>query len=373
MSAQLDLQKVGKDDNSNAQRTMATAPVSADFYTNLGPSGLKISRIIVGCMSFGKKYWADWVIEDKEKVFAIMKKCYDSGLRTFDTADTYSNGYSEILLREFMEKYKIKRDRIVILTKLFFPLDPDIPGFTAKTRSQFPAYEYINSQGCSRKHIMDAAKASNERLGTYADVIQIHRYDPTTPMEETMEALHDIIKLGYTRYIGASTMRAYEFVMLQSIAEKHGWTKFISMQNYYNLLYRQEEEEMMAYCKLTKVGVIPWSPNARGVLTRPLGAPSETNRIAGDAHRMKKLGLDELCEGDKEILKRVEELAKKHGVSMAVISTAYVLSKGYSPIVGFSKPERVDDAIEAFNFYKKLTAEEVQYLEEPYTPKKWTS
>ncbi|KAG0674056.1 hypothetical protein C6P40_004453 [Pichia californica] len=352
---------------------MASSTVPAEFFTNLGPSGLKISRIIVGCMSFGKKYWADWVIEDKEHVFSVMKKCYDNGLRTFDTADTYSNGYSEILLREFMEKYNIKRDRIVILTKLYFPVDPDIPEFTAAKRATFPVYEYINSQGCSRKHIMDAAKASNERLGTYADVIQIHRYDPTTPMEETMEALHDIIKLGYTRYIGASTMKTYEFVMMQSIAEKNGWTKFISMQNYFNLLYREEEREMMEYCKLTGVGIIPWSPNARGILTRPYGNHGETTRDATDIHRLKKLGLDVLTDGDKEILKRVEEISLKYGKSMAIVSTSYVLSKGYSPIVGFSKPERVDDAIEAFAFYKSLTAEDIKYLEAPYTSKEWTS
>lgn len=349
------------------------ASISSEFYTNLGSSGLKISRIIVGCMSFGKKSWANWVIEDKEKVFSIMKKCYDSGLRTFDTADTYSNGYSEVLLREFMEKYNIKRDRIVILTKLYFPADPDAEGITAAKRAELPVYEYINSQGCSRKHIMDAAKASNDRLGTFADVIQIHRFDPTTPMEETMEALHDIIKLGYTRYIGASTMKTYQFVMLQSIAEKHGWTKFISMQNYFNLLYREEEQEMMEYCKLTNVGIIPWSPNARGVLTRPLGAEGDTSRVESDIHRMKKLGLDILTDGDKVILKRVEELSKKYGVSMAVISTAYVLSKGYSPIVGFSKPERVDDSIIAFNFYKNITADDIAYLEEPYSRKSWTS
>lgn len=347
--------------------------VPAEFYINLGQSGLKISRIIVGCMSFGKKYWADWVIEDKEKVFAIMKKCYDNGLRTFDTADTYSNGYSEVLLREFMEYYKIKRDRIVILTKLFFPLDPDIPDFTAAKRATMPVYEYINSQGLSRKHIMDAAKASNERLGTYADVIQIHRFDPTTPMEETMEALHDIVKLGYCRYIGASSMKTYQFVMLQSIAEKNGWTKFISMQNYYNLLYREEEDEMMEYCKLTNVGIIPWSPNARGVLTRPYGDDGETTRNKADIHRMKKLGLDILSESDKVILNRVEEIANKYDKSMAIISTSYVLRKGYSPIVGFSKPERVDDAIEAFHFYETLTDEDISYLEEPYTHKPRTS
>lgn len=346
----------------------------ADFYTNLGSSGLKISRIIVGCLSFGKKSWADWVIEDKEEVFRILKKCYDSGLRTFDTADSYSNGYSEIFLREFMERYNIKRDRIVILTKLYFPLDPDVPGFSQATRAEMPVYEYINSQGLSRKHIMDAAKASNERLGTYADVIQIHRYDPTTPMEEIMEALHDIVKMGYCRYIGASTMMCWEFVMLQSIAERRGWTKFISMQNYFNLLYREEEREMMAYCKATNVGVIPWSPNARGFLTRPLGTEmGDSTRAIGDAHRLKSLGLDNLTKEDEITIKRVEEIAGKYNVSMAAISTAYVLSKGYSPIVGFSKPERVDDALKAFEIYTQLTADDISYLEESYIPKHWVS
>lgn len=345
----------------------------ADFYTNLGQSGLKISRIIVGCLSFGRKSWADWVIEDKELVFAILKKAYDSGIRTFDTADSYSNGYSEVFLREFMAKYGIKRDRIVILTKIYFPLDPDVDGFSQKTRATFPHVEYMNGQGLSRKHIMDAAEGIKERLGTYADVIQIHRFDPTTPIEETMEALHDVVKLGYARYIGASTMKTYQFAMMQGVAERRGWTKFISMQNYYNLLYREEEREMMEYCKETNVGVIPWSPNARGVLTRPAGVVGDSERVSGDAHRMKTLGLDVLSDADESILKRVEELADRYGKSMAVISTAYVLKKGYSPIVGFSRPERVDDALEAFEFHKQLSAEDMAYLEDPYVPKSWRS
>lgn len=351
--------------------------VPTEFYTNLGTSGLKISRIIVGCMSFGKKYWADWVIEDKEKVFAILKECYDKGLRTFDTADMYSNGYSEVLLKEFMEKYGIKRNRVVILTKLYFPIDEDgneeDPVITSTNRSKAPLEDYVNSQGLSRKHIMDAAQASIERLGTYADVIQIHRFDSSTPMEEIMEALHDIVKLGYCRYIGASTMKTYQFVMMQGIAEKHGWTKFISMQNYFNLLYREEEGEMMEYCKLTNVGVIPWSPNARGVLTRPYGSAGETTRNKAESSRMKTLGLDVLGESDQEIVHRVEEIATKHDTSMAAVSTAYVLYKGCSPIVGFSKPERVADAVEAFHLHKKLSPEEVAYLEAAYTAKPWTS
>lgn len=353
--------------------TTTTSTPGAEFYTNLGPSGLKISRIILGTMTFGKRSWADWVIEDKDQIFAILKRAYDAGIRTFDTADSYSNGYSERFIGEFLKKYNIKRDRVVILSKIYFPYDPDMEGFSQKTRASFPVVEYLNSQGLSRKHIMDSAKGINERLGTYPDVIQIHRFDPNTPMEETMEALHDIVKLGYTRYIGASTMKTYQFVMLQSIAERRGWTKFISMQNYYNLLYREEESEMIEYCKLTGIGVIPWSPNARGILTRPMGVPGETNRVNGDKHRLEMLGLAELSDADQTILKRVEEIAHKYNKPMAVISTAYVLYKGHSPIVGCSKPERVDDAIEAFNFHKQLTAEDISYLEEPYVHKPWSS
>ncbi|GME71386.1 unnamed protein product [Ambrosiozyma monospora] len=341
--------------------------VPKEYYTRLGNSGLKISRIIVGCMSFGDKVWGDWILDDKKQVFEILKKAYDEGIRTYDTADTYSNGASEKLLGEFLKEYKIKRDKVVILSKVFYPCDPDTPGFNQKARKTMPAFEYINSQGLSRKHIFDAAKASVERLGTYIDVLQIHRFDPETPIEETMEALHDVVKEGYTRYIGASSMKAYQFAMLQTTAEKHGWTKFISMQNYYNVIHREEEREMIEYCKLTNVGLIPWSPNARGVLTRPLSQKiGTTNRMNSDG-KIKWLIVDSMTDADKEIINRVEELSKKYNVAMATISTAWVLSKGCSPIVGFSKPERIDDAIAALKL--KLSDEDLKYLEEPYAPK----
>ncbi|ODV86352.1 hypothetical protein CANARDRAFT_27579 [[Candida] arabinofermentans NRRL YB-2248] len=344
--------------------------VSENTYTYLGNSGLQISRVIVGCMSFGKKSWSDWVLEDEEKVFAILKRAYDLGIRTFDTADVYSNGHSEILLRKFMAKYNIKREKVVIFTKVFFPVDDETEGFSLATRASFPGHEYVNNQGLSRKHIMTAVDNSVERLGTYIDLYQIHRFDPKTPISETMEALHDCIKAGKVRYIGASTMKAYQFVMMQSVAEKNGWTKFISMQNYYNLSYREEEREMNEYCKETGVGLIPWSPNARGILTRPLTqAGGDTSRVSSDA-TMASLKLNSLSEADKIIINRVEEVSKKYNVSMAAVSTAYVLYKGCSPIVGFSKPERVDDAIVAINL--KLSKEDVDYLEEPYQPKKLT-
>ncbi|ODV86393.1 hypothetical protein CANARDRAFT_27616 [[Candida] arabinofermentans NRRL YB-2248] len=339
--------------------------ISENFYTNLGASGLQISRIIVGCMSFGKKRWADWVLEDEEEVFSILKKAYDVGIRTFDTADVYSNGHSEILLGKFLTKYKIKREKVVILSKVFFPLDEGNDDITYDYN--YTGHELINHTGLSRKHILAAVDRSVDRLGTYIDLYQIHRFDPKTPIAETMEALHDCVKSGKVRYIGASSMKAYRFVMMQSIAEKNGWTKFISMQNYFNLLYREEEREMNEYCKETGVGLIPWSPNARGVLTRPLSQPEgETTRVDHDGG-LKRLGLQTLVESDKEIVNRVEKLSIKYDVSMAAISIAYVLYKGYSPIVGFSKPERVNDAIIAFNL--KLSEEDVKYLEEPYAPK----
>ncbi|GME75201.1 unnamed protein product [Ambrosiozyma monospora] len=340
--------------------------VPKEFYTNLGKSGLKISRLVAGCMSFGsKKSWGDWIIEDKKEVFAILKKAYDEGIRTFDTADIYCNGQSEVLLGEFLEEYKIKRDKVVILTKCFFISDPDNPELSVYTSSQYPAHDYINSQGLSKKHIFDAVRASVERLGTYIDVLQIHRFDHETPMEETMEALHDVVKEGLTRYIGASSMKAYEFVQLQSVAEKHGWTKFISMQNYFNLLYREEDREMNEYCKKTGVGIIPWSPNAAGALSRPLEHLHDSTRAQWGGLTM--LGLDKPSDNDKEIIKRVGELAEKHKVSMTSVSISYVLWKGYNPIVGFNKPSRVDDAIDGFKL--KLTDEEAKYLEEPYKPK----
>ncbi|CAK7895638.1 putative aryl-alcohol dehydrogenase Aad16p [[Candida] anglica] len=339
-------------------------------YQNLGDSGLKISKIIVGCMSYGDKKWADWVIEDEEKIFKIMKKCYDNGIRTFDTADVYSNGKSEELLGKFIKKYSIPRDKIVILTKLFFPVDNVTPGFKLSNyKTEFPAFEYINSQGLSRKHIFEAAAKSVERLGTYSDVLQIHRLDRSTPKAEIMRALNDVVLQGLTRYLGASTMRATEFAQLQFIAEKNGWFKFISMQNYYNLLYREEEREMIPFCNdsdLGKVGLIPWSPNARGILTRPLSQQSDTRSAASDKTQT-SLGLDALSDADKATIERVESVAKEIGVSMAVVATAWVISKGCAPIVGLNSEERVDDIIKAVQ--TKLTPEQIEFLEGAYVSK----
>lgn len=337
-------------------------------FQKLGDSGLHISKIIVGCMSYGSKAWADWCIEDEELALNILKKCYDNGLRTFDTADVYSNGQSEVLLRKFIEKYNIPRDRIVILSKLFFPVEPKDPGFKLFTKPE-PEYEYLNSKGLSRKHIFDAAKASTERLGTYIDVLQIHRLDDT-PKKEIMKALNDVVEQGFTRYIGASSMKAVEFVELQFIADKYGWHKFISMQNYYNLLDREDERELIPFLKNSTLGPvtsIPWSPIARGVLARPYNAKTDSIRLKTD-YGISMLGLDNVNDAEKKIIDRVEEVAKKHNVSMANIATAWVLSKGHCPIVGLSSEARVEDTIKAFDV--KLSEEDIKYLEEPYLPKK---
>ncbi|KAG7891941.1 hypothetical protein KL925_001886 [Ogataea polymorpha] len=344
--------------------------IPEDIYTRLGSSGLQISKIILGCMSFGKKSWVDFVLEDEDQVFNIMKKAYDSGIRTFDTANTYSNGFSEILLGKFLKKYNIDRRTVVIMTKCYFPVNESDPDDNITFSKVTEGSDYINRVGLSRKAILDAVDKSVERLGTYIDLLQIHRFDSETPIEETMEALHDVVKSGKTRYIGASTMRAYQFIEMQHVAEKHGWTKFISMQSYYSLFFREEEDELIAYCKKTGVGLIPWSPLAGGILTRPYDRTLNTTIRSSNPMVTGMLGLNELTEKDKVLLDRVEELAAKHEVSMATIATAWCLAKDHYPILGINKPERITDALAAISL--KLTKEEIAYLEEPQVSRKLT-
>ncbi|CCH43661.1 Estradiol 17 beta-dehydrogenase 5 [Wickerhamomyces ciferrii] len=334
-------------------------------WNRLGKSGLKISKVIIGFMSYGSKDWAEWVEDDEEKIFRILKKAYDMGIRTYDTADFYSNGVSEIILGKFLKKYDIKRDKVVILNKVFFPIDEDLDLRHTGLGPHVNSIDLVNSRGLSRKHIIDGVEGCVKRLGTYIDVLQIHRLDPETTGEEIMRSLNTIVEKGYTRYIGASSMRATDFVELQHIAENHGWHKFISMQNYYNLLYREEEREMIPYCNKSGVGLVPWSPNARGILTRPIA--KTTDRIKSDPTFV-SLGLNNLSETDKEIVNRVEEISKKRGVSMAIVSNAWVISKGASPIIGLNSEDRVEEAVAATKF--KLTEEETKYLEEPYQPKR---
>lgn len=337
-------------------------------YHKLGASGLSISPIIIGCMTFGDFH--NWGITEEDSVMKILKKCYDNGLRTFDTADVYSNGKSEILLGKFIKKYNIPRERIVIMTKVYCPMDYNDPGFSLFKygTKDYPEINYVNSQGLSRKHIFNAVEHSVKNLGTYIDVLQIHRMDRTTPKDEIMKALHDVVQGGDVRYLGASSMKAFEFAQLQFIAVKNNWTKFISMQNYYNLVYREEEREMIPFCNendFGKVGVIPYSPIASGLLARPL-ASEGTKRLTTDPIYSKK-GLDKPTDADKKIVNRVQELADKYNVSMATVATRWILSKGAYPIVGVNSIERVDDFIKALSF--DLSDEEISLLEEPYEAK----
>ncbi|QLG74689.1 hypothetical protein HG535_0H00140 [Zygotorulaspora mrakii] len=329
-----------------------------------GNTGLKISPIVVGCMSYGSKSWDSWVMEDKEQVFKILKYCYDQGIRTFDTADIYSNGKSEHLLGEFLKHYNINRETVVILSKIRFAVDESLPMTlllsTLYGADEQTALTLANQGGLSRKHIMDGVAKSVERLGTYIDVLQIHRMDYDTPMKETMKALNDVIERGDVRYIGASTMKATEFAEMQFIAEKNGWFKFSSWQSMYNLLYREDEREIIPFAKKHNVALIPWSPNNRGQLTRPLGQTTARSDTDGR--------LNQATEADKEIIKRVENVAKDKGLSMAQVSSAWVLSKGCYPIIGMSSIERVKEAIGALDV--TLTDDDLAYLEEPYQPKK---
>ena len=333
-------------------------------YVRLGESGLKVSRVILGCMSYGTPDWFEWVLNEEESL-PLLHHAYQMGINTWDTADVYSMGKSEELVGKALKLYNIPRERVVIMSKCFFGVadDGSMPPIIAMTSNDGAM---VNRVGLSRKHIFDAVEASVRRLGTYIDVLQIHRLDRDTPKEEIMRALNDVIERGWVRYIGASSMAAWEFQQLQNLAEKHGWHKFISMQNFYNLLYREEEREMIPYCRHTGVGVIPWFAVAAGVLTRPWDDAS-TERAKSDS-LLRTLLKNSDGTPEHEIVNRVEEVAKKKNVAMAQVATAWLLSKpGVNPLLGLSKKERIDEAVAAIHL--KLAEEEIKYLEEPYMPR----
>jgi len=330
-------------------------------YVRLGNSGLKVSKIILGMMQYGSSRWQEWVIEDEEEAFRHVKAAYDAGIQTFDTANVYSNGASEIILGKAIKKLNLPRDEIVILTKLYGVVARDYGTNFARNGQNPEEYGYVNQRGLSRKHIFESVKHSLERLQLdYIDVLQCHRFDNNTPIEETMQALHDVVQAGYVRYVGMSSCHAWQFHAMQNYAITNKLTPFICMQNHYNLVYREEEREMMPTLKYFGVGSIPWSPLARGLLTRPLS--DKTTR--GDTDSF--IGAYNRGGGTQAIIKRVEELAKKRDVSMAQISMAWIMAKDgvTAPIVGTTSLKNLEDIIEAVNL--KLTPEEIQYLEEPY-------
>ncbi|MCJ1250127.1 hypothetical protein MMC30_007353 [Trapelia coarctata] len=314
-------------------------------------------------MSYGSSEWQGWVLNE-EAALPLLEHAYKVGLNTWDTADVYSNGRSEEIIGKAITKYNIPRSKLVLLSKCFFGVDPS-GGQPSVMTVRTNDGALVNQVGLSRKHIFDAVENSVKRLGTYIDVLQIHRLDRDTDREEIMKALNDVVEKGWVRYIGASSMYAWEFQTLQNIAKQHGWAQFISMQNFYNLLYREEEREMIPYCRDVGVGCIPWSPIARGVLSRPWQDRTSL-RESHDNYLNVMVNRD--SEVDKAIVDRVEEIAKAKGVSMAAVATAWCLSKpGVNPIVGLNSKERIDQAVEAIQV--KLTEEEVKRLEEPYLPK----
>ncbi|EXJ81823.1 alcohol dehydrogenase [Capronia coronata CBS 617.96] len=334
-------------------------------YQNLGKSGLKVSKVILGAMSYGSSQWQEWVLNEDEAL-PLLEYAYKAGIRTWDTADVYSHGKSEEIIGKAIKKYNIPRERLVILSKCYFGVTPDTPDKPISA-SAINDGDMLNQIGLSRKHILDAVDKSVARLGTYIDVLQIHRLDRSTPREEIMRALNDVVESGKVRYIGASSMAAWEFQELQNIADRHGWHKFVSMQNYYNLLYREEENEMIPYCNHTGVGLVPWSPVARGALARPWTSRDSLREKTDNFLQLLVRSRDDKV--DEEIIGRVEKVAKKLGKSMAQIAIAWCLSKkDVCPIVGLNKKERIDEAVEAVKI--KLSEEDIKYLEEPYQPKK---
>ncbi|KAI8099144.1 NADP-dependent oxidoreductase domain-containing protein [Halteromyces radiatus] len=334
-------------------------------YVRFGNTGLRVSRISLGCMSYGSSQWQDWV-KDEEASLDLIEKAYKQGINFFDTANGYSNGESERILGKAIKKFKFPRGRIVVATKVFFPVSDDISNNVLGANVENDAH-FVNGYGLSRKHIFDAVDASLKRLDLdYIDLLYIHRYDKNTPIEETMEALNDIVKSGKVRYIAASSMNAWKFIQANHVAELKGWTKFVGMQNLYNLIYREEEREMIPFLENQGIAMIPWSPLARGLLCRPENESSirfNTDRAINGFFSQKESA------NNSEIILRVKRLADEKGVSMSQIALAWVLSKPFvtSPIVGIGKEEHLYDLVKALDI--NLTQEEINMLEEPYIPR----
>jgi len=345
-----------------AESTSATQSTTPKMqYTRLGKTGVRVSKICLGCMSYGSSKWQPWITEEAPAL-EMIKKAYDVGINFFDTANVYSSGLSEEILGRAIKKFDFQRSKIVVATKVYFNFEEGKPelNLIGKNAEEFGL---INQGGLSRKHIFDAVGASLRRLQLdYIDLYQIHRFDPNTPIEETMEALNDLVRSGKVRFIGASSMYAWQFQKMNNYAKSRGWAQFVTMQNLYNLLYREEEREMIPYCLDGNVGLIPWSPLARGTLSH---RPDETTlRSTTD-----RFALKATTDADTEIVKRLWEVADKHKASGSQVALAWLWTKPVvsSPIIGISKETHLLDLIGAFDL--KLTADELKYLEEPYAPK----
>lgn len=317
-------------------------------YVRLGSTGLKVSRLCLGCMTYGEPARGNhaWTLDETQSR-PFFRQALDAGINFFDTANSYSDGTSEEFLGRALREY-VPRDEVVVATKVFFPLRKD-----------------PNSGGLSRKAIMREIDASLRRLGTdYVDLYQIHRWDYDTPIEETLQALHDVVKAGKARYIGASSMHAWQFAKALYLADRHGWTRFSTMQNHYNLLYREEEREMLKLCRAEGVGVLPWSPLARGRLTRDWAEGS----ARADTDEVLKRLYSATEQADRAVIDAVGEVAAQRGVSRAQVAMAWLLRQPAvtAPIVGANKPRHLEDALAALAL--RLTDEEAARLEAAYAP-----
>ena len=318
-------------------------------YTNLGKTGMKVSRLCLGMMSYGSKQWRDWVLNEEEAK-PFIKRALDAGFNFFDTADVYSTGESERITGSLLKHFGVKRENVIVATKVNGQMSDD-----------------INDKGLSRKHILDSIDRSLQRLQMdYVDLYQIHRWDYETPIAETMEALNDIVRAGKARYIGASSMFAWQFSKAQHTAQSAGWARFVSMQNHYNLVYREEEREMIPLCQDRGIGLIPWSPMARGFFAgnRKRGGGGETARANNDPFANNLYFREE----DFTVADRAREIAKERGVSGSQVALSWILNKPYvtSPIIGATKMDHLEQAIAALDI--KLSDDEVKRLEEPYRP-----
>lgn len=318
-------------------------------YTNLGHTGLRVSRICLGCMSYGTPKWRPWVL-DEEAAQPFFRRAVELGVTFFDTANMYSDGVSEEVTGRALRKYA-NMDEVVLATKVYFP--------TGKGQ---------NERGLSRKAITQACEASLKRLGVDTiDLYQIHRMDPNTPIEETLSALDQLVRQGKVRYLGASSAYAWQFMRALSVSERNGWARFVSMQNHYNLVYREEEREMLPLCEAEGVGVIPWSPLARGLL-------AGSRKSLDDKEATTRAGSDTLSPmlynqpGDWDVVEAVKQVAEARKAPPAQVALAWLLSKPVvtAPIIGATKPEHLEDAVKAVSL--KLTPEEVKALEAPYKP-----
>jgi aryl-alcohol dehydrogenase-like predicted oxidoreductase len=318
-------------------------------YIRLGSTGLKVSRICLGCMTYGSSRWRDWVL-DYEQSKPFIRKALDAGINFYDTADVYSLGESEVVLGQALKEFGVQRDKVVVATKVFSPMGED-----------------PNQRGLSRKHITHAIDDSLRRLQLeYVDLYQIHRFDYHTPIEETLDALSDVVKSGKALYIGASSMFAWQFAKMLYTADLHGYERFVSMQNHYNVVYREEEREMNPLCRDQGIGLIPWSPLARGFVTgnRRKQDKGDTTRAKSDefAHQLY------YRDSDFTVVQRVTEIAKQHGVPNAQIALAWLLHQPgvTAPIIGASKMQHLEDAVKSLGI--KLSDEELKSLAEPYEP-----